>query len=235
MKHDYTKMLRRLVGRRLGWYLEYTLDLVSTLQNYVDERINDPHKVEAKLRNLAEEALERKRKANRDNAHAAADLGELIFEQKRTHGGGPGWVAYLAGQHISRGTAHNRVALYLFRRVLPQLFERFAVLGPTKCVRLAKLPPEIVQSLSTQTVVQLPYGKTTALEYLTDDQLIEYLNTLCPPASRPRCQVLRLALRAAERAVSNNQREPLARADAEAARDAAQRVVNRLNESLQTG
>jgi hypothetical protein len=237
MKHDYRKMLRRLVGFRLAWYIDFGADLASTLQNYIDERVNDPAKVERKLQDLADQALARRRKANRDSVYAAAEVGELVFEEKRTHGGGAGWVAYLAGQRLSRPTAYNRMALYLFQRSFPDLFERFAVLGVTKCLRVAMLPPNVVQSLSPQTVVQLPYGKKTALEYLTDDQLVEYFKTLCPPACRPRRKVLRLALKAAERAVSNDlyPREPLARADVEAARDTAQRVVNRLNESLRTG
>lgn len=237
MKHDYKRMMRRIFGGKLAWHVEYYADCATLLQNAIDERVNDPRKVERKLQALAEENTDRIRKANKAASHAAADEGEIIVEQKRVHGGGAGWVAFLASKRYTRSTAYNRIAMYLFRRDFPDLFNRFALLGKTKCLRVAMLPEKVVRPLTVQTVVKVPGGKETALEYLTDDQLSDYLRTLSPPEHRPRRKVLKYALRAAERAASdaNYPSEGLSREDAEAARDAAQRVVNRLSEALRTG
>lgn len=234
MKRDYNKMMRRLLGRRLGYHAEFYGDCATWLQNAIDERIHDPRKVERKLQALAEENTDRIRKANKAASNAAADEGEIIVEQKRIHGGGPGWVAFLAGKRYKRSTAYNRVAMYLFRRNFPELFNRFAVLGKTKCLRMAVLDEHVLKSLTVQTPVKVGEAEEKELEYLTDDQLTDYLRTLSPPEHRPRHKVLKYALRAAERAASeaNYPSEALSREEAETARDSAQRVVSRLNERL---
>jgi GTP cyclohydrolase II len=237
MKHNYTAMLTRFLGIKLAWHVRYIADAATFLQNAIDERINDPKRVERKMQDLAQENAERIREANAASSHAAADEGRTIFEWKRLHGGRAGWIAFLRGRGYSRSTAYNRMALYLLRRNKPDLFARYAVLGKTKCARMATASGEILANLTAQSFVRLPSGKETALEYLTDAELIEHLKGINPMKRRPRHQVLHQALRAAERATSDAKytSEPLTPQDLEATRDAAQRVVNRLNELLRAG
>lgn len=234
MKRDYTALFKGLVGGKLAWYVRGYTDLATQIQNAIDERLNDPLKVDREIDDLSRANVERIRKSRRRSTHDAADEGDSLMEQKRKHGGGRGWLAFLKREGYSRRTAQNRIALALFRRYFPAEFERFSRLGVTKCTRIAMLPEPVVRSLDLQRPVDVG-GKTTALEYLTDDQLIDFLREHFPVARRPRRNVLRTSLRAAERAVTSSVYPgPLSREDKEVARDAVKRMHDRLLEMLGT-
>lgn len=235
MKFDFKFEFRRIMGPKVGRHADLWLDCLTLAQNAWDERRNDPKKVEKKLSDSARANMDRRKKARIRACHDAADEGDTLAEQKMTHGGGRGWREYLLSQGYRRRTAYHRIALAKLRRKSRELFERFASFGLTRLTRLATLPDEQLNRLHPQMLVRLPSGEEKALEYLTDDQLIEFIRRLCPVQPRPRAKVLRSALRAAERAVvTNTYPEPLTRHDAEEARDTAQRLVNRLTEALNT-
>lgn len=235
MKHDFVKIARGILGRKHLNPRVATLTMIATwVQNSIDEFLNDPVKARQKLEAMRRENMTAIRKAHREACHAAADEGGRLVQQKAQHAAVAGWVNNLREQGYTRGTAQNRISLWHFREDRGELFNRFGALGKTKCLRLATLPTDVLEKLSLETLVDVGAGKDPVpLEYLSDDQLIDFARKLCPPIHRPRRKILEYALRAAERAASiRYNAEPLAREDAESARDAAQRIVNRLDEML---
>jgi hypothetical protein len=199
-----------LLGKRIPPMAELFLDTLNRSRQWLDDMFNDPARVTAAVEQSLGEIQDRRRdQAARASEEAVLD-GLALLEAKLLNGS-EGWPERLRVHGISERTAGNRMALALFSKRSPEVFQRLKVLGPTKLHRVARLSRHAAEKLHPDAEIDLPRGRVR-LRHVSDRELEAYLRVVCPPRSRPKWlrarNAILLALRLVERGAEKGEITP---------------------------
>lgn len=176
---DQTKGPRNVLGLRLPYLMATVADVGEKAAKLIVDFLADPRRaIEAQIDGIRETLEEERRRAT----EIAVELGERLL-WLRLHPGNEGFPAHIARLGMSPRTARNKMALALFARAHPHLYEKLKMLGPTKLYRIAVLNPKQIQHLSVDDPVETPRGQVP-LRQLTSREFESWLKAQTPPPKR---------------------------------------------------
>jgi hypothetical protein len=188
---DQFERFRRYLGIPVPYSMILVVSVLGTLWEWVMKYFSNAAELRRELSRRKEQYLEADVADREDACDRILGKGRLILEMRLLHGK-YAWDSVLRELHISRRTAGNYMALYLFSANHPLLYERFRRLGPTKLYRLARVAPDRLKNFTLETPVPTTDGMV-ALGAATDRQLESFLRDMFPPQKRTRAEKVREA------------------------------------------
>jgi hypothetical protein len=186
---DHFDRFRRYLGIPVPYSMIFVVNVLGDLWTWVTKYLSEPEVLKRKLAERKEVFLETDAADRGDLCDRLAHKGRLVLEMRALHGK-YAWDRVLAELRVSRRTASNYTALYLFSVKHDALYRRFRNLGPTKLYRLARVAPFVLKDVTLATLVPTQDGPIE-LGKATDRQLESYLRATFPPKRRTREEKLR--------------------------------------------
>jgi hypothetical protein len=186
---DQFERFRRYLGIPIPYSMMLVVGVLGALWEWVMKYFSDAEALRRELSRRKELFLEADAADREDACGRILHKGRLVLEMRLLHGK-CAWEGVLRELHISRRTAGNYMALYLFSANHPDLYERFRRLGPTKLYRLARIAPDRLKHVTLETPVSTKDG-TVSLGAATDRQLESFLREMFPARRRTRAEKVR--------------------------------------------
>ncbi len=173
-----------VLGRKLPPRARFFMGLVKVIAKKVQSVINDPERRAAACHAQARVVRKKRTKDRSASARAAVrEAKELAHLATLT--GTANWEEGCRIAGVSRRTADNLLALLVFSERHPKLFKLFACLGRTKLYAIARLPKELLDSMSPE--MEMSAGDDVVrLKDLSDREILAYLREVWPVEVRKR-------------------------------------------------
>ncbi len=181
-------MLHGIVnGRKLPPRFRFLMSLVKAIAKKVQGVINDPERRLAAGHKQARTVRSMRCEDRSASAYAAVKEAEELTTLACLTGTA-NWEEGCRIAGVSTRTASNLMALLVFSRRHPKLFETFACLGRTKLYAIARLPEKYVKFMNPEMEVSVDKeGETTVrLCDLSDRELLVFLRKVWPVNERKR-------------------------------------------------
>lgn len=198
---DTVEKFRRYLGIPLPYGMAMVVSILGSLWEWIQKHFSEPEVLRRELAKRKTAFLEADRSDREQLCDRIAQKGRWVLEMRSLHGKFA-WDGVLAELHVSRRTATNYVALFLFSATNPVLYERFRVLGPTKLYRLARVAPERLKNMTLDTPVQTQDG-LVPLRRATDRQLESALRLMFPPKRSTQAEKIQQAAARIAKLASN--------------------------------